>query len=79
MPHHAPNHGAGLVHAPNHAPHHPKPVWGSVEWFGVWCTGFKPGPIGQKKAFLNVMMDLQVHPDRTYFVMSSKDKMARIC
>ena len=76
---HAPNHRAGSKHALNRAPHRPAPVWGGAEWFGARCTGFKPGPIGQKKGFLNVVADLQVHPDQTYFVTSSKDKMARVC
>ena len=76
---HTPNRGAGSVHALNRAPHRPAPVWSGAEGFGVRCTGFEQGPIGQKKAFLNVAMDLQVHPDRTYFVTSSKDKTARVC
>ena len=76
---HTLNCGASLKHALNHAPHQPAPVWIGVEWFGVQCTRFEPGPIGQKIAFLNVMTDLQMHPDRTYFVTSSKDKMARVC
>ena len=71
----APNHRAGSKHVPNRAPHRPTPVQISVEWFGAWCTRSNRS----KKAFLNVMMDLQVHPDRTYFVTSSKDKMARVC
>ena len=76
---HAPNHRAGSKHVPNRALHCPTPVRGGAEWFGVWCTGFEPGPIGQKKGFLNVVADLPVHPDRTYFVTSSKDKTARVC
>ena len=79
LPNHAPNCGAGSVHAPNRAPHQPAPVRSGAEGFSAQCTGFEQGPIGQKKAFLNVAMDLQVHPDRTYFVTSSKDKTARVC
>ena len=75
----APNRGAGSVHAPNRTLHRPAPVRSGAEGFGAQCTGFEQGRIGQKKAFLNVATDLQVHPDRTYFVTSSKDKTARVC
>ena len=79
LPNRTPNRGAGSVHAPNRAPHRPAPVRSGAEGFSARCTGFEQGPISQKKAFLNVTTDLQVHPDRTYFVTSSKDKTARVC
>ena len=75
---HAPNRGAGSVHAPNRAPHRPAPVQSGAEGFSARCTRFEQGPIGQKKAFLNVATDLQVHPDQTYFVTSSEDKMGYV-
>lgn len=45
----------------------------------LWDAKTGEEVLSNEHAHRDVVTDLQVHPDRTYFVTSSKDKTARVC
>ena len=42
-----------------------------------WKTGEEVN--NNERAHMDIVTDLQLSPDRTYFITSSKDKTARVC